>query len=265
MLITMKELRRFTVPPGSLAVWWLGQAGFILKSPGGRLVAIDPYLSDSCTEGSRAIGVDHSRSYPPPMSPGELVGIDMYVLTHSHQDHLDPVTLRDYRNAGGTGPYLAPVETVEKMGALGVSLSDISTTWPNKTHSVGDISLRATFAIPYSGDDLNHVGYLIATDDGPTFYLTGDTSFHEVIGISVAEHKPDVMLTVINGMWRNLSPSEAAALARIIQPRVVIPYHNDLFPDGKMSPHTLRLNLMLHQMGDRYMALQPGVPWVFAK
>ena len=44
MTITMLQLREHRVPAGSLAVWWLGQAGFLLKSPGGvialtRLVA----------------------------------------------------------------------------------------------------------------------------------------------------------------------------------------------------------------------------------
>ena len=36
MKITMAELREFRVPDGALAGWWLGQAGFLLKSPGGR-------------------------------------------------------------------------------------------------------------------------------------------------------------------------------------------------------------------------------------
>ncbi len=129
---------------------------------------------------------------------------------------------------------------------------------------MGDLSLRATFAIPFAGDDLTHVGYLVSAAGGPTFYLTGDTAWHEVIGISVAEHHPDVMLTVINGMWRNMGPADAAALAHLVQPKVVIPYHYNLFPDGSVPAHTLRLNLRLHGMQDRFMTLEPGVPWVYA-
>lgn len=33
---------------GSLAIWWLGQSGFLIKSDGGILV-IDPYLSEHLT------------------------------------------------------------------------------------------------------------------------------------------------------------------------------------------------------------------------
>lgn len=263
-MLTGRNLHNFAVPAGSLAVWWLGQAGFIFKSPAGRVIAVDPYLSNSCEAPARAIGVDHSRLAPPCIAASELAGIDRYVLTHSHQDHLDPETLQAYRNAGGAGPYLAPAETVEKLASLGVERASIVTTWPNHVHEVDDLSLRATFAIPFAGDDLTHVGYLVSAAGGPTFYLTGDTALHEVIGISVAEHHPDVMFTVINGMWRNMGPADAAALAHLVQPKVVIPYHYNLFPDGSVPAHTLRLNLRLHGMQDRFMTLEPGVPWVYA-
>jgi L-ascorbate 6-phosphate lactonase len=42
MELTMAVLREQPVPQGSLAVWWLGQASFLIKSPGGVLVALDP-------------------------------------------------------------------------------------------------------------------------------------------------------------------------------------------------------------------------------
>ena len=35
------------VPNGSLGLWWLGQAGFAFKTPAGRIVYVDPYLSDA--------------------------------------------------------------------------------------------------------------------------------------------------------------------------------------------------------------------------
>lgn len=265
MTMTMTELRRFPVPEGALAVWWLGQAGFLLKSPGGVLAALDPYLSDSCGPATREMGFNFHRAYPPPLPPAELAGIDLYAVTHSHQDHLDPETLAGYRQAGGNGPYLAPAEAAEKFRSLGVPPERVRTVWPNKSHAIGDLTFRATLAIPYGGDDLTHVGYLVSAAGGPTFYFTGDTAYHEVIGISVAERKPDVMFAVINGTFRNLGPADAALLAKQIQPRLVIPYHHDLFPDGRMPPQTLRMNLMLHGMQDRFRELTVGEPWVYRR
>lgn len=262
MKVTMAEWRAFRVPPDSLAVWWLGQAGFLLKSPGGVIAALDPYLSDSCAPATQALGMDFHRRYPPPLPPAELAGVDLYAVTHSHQDHLDPETLEGYRRAGGAGPYLAPAEAAEKLRSLGVPTDRITAVWPNRSHTVGDLTFRAALAIPFGGDDLTHVGYLISAAGGPAFYFTGDTAYHEVIGISVAEHRPDVLFTVINGTFRNLGPAEAAVLAKQIQPRVVIPYHYDLFPDGQMPPQTLRMNLRLHGMQDRFITLTVGEPWV---
>ena len=39
----------YAVPPRSATLWWLGQAGLIVKSPAGALVAVDPYLTNHCT------------------------------------------------------------------------------------------------------------------------------------------------------------------------------------------------------------------------
>jgi L-ascorbate 6-phosphate lactonase len=152
---------------------------------------------------------------------------------------------------------------MEKLVSLGVPQEQIVMLWPNKTYPCGDLTFRAVLAVPFGNDDLTHVGYILSIEDGPAFYFTGDTAYHEVIGITVAEYQPEVMFTVINSTFRNLSPAEAALLARQIQPRWVIPYHYDLFPDGQMPPQTLRMNLMLFEMQDRYRTLTPGMPWVY--
>ena len=82
-----------------------------MKSPGGTLAVIDPYLSNVCKLDGDRYGMDADRRIPAPMTPDELVGVDLYVLTHSHLDHMDPETVPRYREAGGQGPYLAPPET----------------------------------------------------------------------------------------------------------------------------------------------------------
>ena len=106
----MHEVQQYAVPKGAVALWWLGQAGFIIKSPAEKIVALDPYLTNSCKALGEEVGFDMDRLVPPPLSPEDLVGIDLYLMTHSHQDHLDPETLRGYRAAGGQGPYAAPAE-----------------------------------------------------------------------------------------------------------------------------------------------------------
>jgi L-ascorbate metabolism protein UlaG (beta-lactamase superfamily) len=203
------------------------------------------------------------RQVPPPLGGADLLGIDFYVITHSHQDHLDPETLHAYRNAGGHGPYLAPAETIEKLHALGVPNDETVMVWPNKSLTSGDLTIRATFAIPFAGDDLTHVGYLISASNGPTTYFTGDTAYHDILPASVSPHKPDLLVAVINGAFRNLAPAEAARLARQLDVKAVVPCHHDLFPDNCQPPQMLRTNLKIEGIGDRYRPLEQGVVFTY--
>jgi L-ascorbate 6-phosphate lactonase len=262
-MLSPDKLRSHRVPQGSLTLWWLGQAGFVVKSPAGKLVVIDPYLSNSAKAVGEQHGFNLDRLVPPPLAPPELVGVDLYAMTHSHGDHLDPETLAGYRAAGGAGPFLAPAETAEKLRQLGVPADEILMTWPNKTCTVGDLEVRATFAIPFSGDDLTHVGYLVRVDRGCCVYFTGDTAYHELLAISVAPHKPDVLVAVINPAFRNMGPIEAARLARELNVKVAIPCHYDLFPDNSLPPQLLRTNLIVEGIGPRYCQLEHGTPFTF--
>ena len=256
--LTLRHIREHRTLPGHITLWWLGQAGFLVKTPGGQVVALDPYLTNSCKAIGEQHGFNFDRQVPPPMRPEELTGVDAWIFTHSHQDHCDPETLAAARKAGGRGPYVAPPETIEKLHSLGVAPSETVMIWPNKTHALGDLSIRATFAIPLGGDDLTHVGYLLTPQDGPTVYFTGDTGWHDLLADAVAMHKPEVLVTVINPAFRNLSPAEAAQLARRLNANAVIPCHYDLFVDNCQPPQLLHTNLKLQGIGDRYRLLRHG-------
>ncbi len=43
----MKDIKQFDVPRNQVGVWWLGQNGFIFKTPEGTLLSIDLYLTNS--------------------------------------------------------------------------------------------------------------------------------------------------------------------------------------------------------------------------
>jgi L-ascorbate 6-phosphate lactonase len=250
------------VSTGRVALWWLGQNGWIVKSPTGKIVAIDPYLTNACKAVGSTAGINMDRMVPPVLAPRDLVGVDVYAMTHGHEDHLDPETLQPYRAAGGRGPFIAPPETCDKLRKMGVPDSEIVMIWPNKEFTCGDVTLRGTFAIPFGADDMTHVGFIVKLAKGPTLYFTGDTRYHEVLASCVAHHKPDVLVTVINP-FANLDPGQAARLAKDIDAKVVIPCHYDLFPDNSLPPRLLRSNLILLGIGDRYRELKHGKLYTF--
>ncbi len=261
--ITAEELRSYDVPVGSLTLWWLGQNGFVIKSPAGTTLVIDPYLSNSGKATGEQMGLNLDRLVPPPLTPDQMVVVDVYAMTHSHGDHLDPETLAGHRAAGGNGPYLAPAETAEKLEEFGVPTDQIIMTWPNKTHAFGDLRIRSTFAIPYGGDDLTHVGYLVSVDGGPTIYFTGDTAYHELLAIAVRPHKPNVLVSVINPGFRNMGPVEAARLARELDVELAIPCHYDMFPDNSLPPRLFRTNLFVEGIAERYRELEHGKAFTY--
>ena len=41
-----EKIKNLKVEPGSVCVVWIGQAGFLLKTAGGKTIVIDPYLTD---------------------------------------------------------------------------------------------------------------------------------------------------------------------------------------------------------------------------
>ena len=83
----VRQINHLVVPPGQLALWSLGQAGFILKG-GSTVVCIDPYLSDAIArQGGPA------RRFPPPLDPAALTNVQWVFTTHEHEDHTDAETL----------------------------------------------------------------------------------------------------------------------------------------------------------------------------
>ncbi|MBP5761961.1 MAG: MBL fold metallo-hydrolase, partial [Lachnospiraceae bacterium] len=61
----------------SVTLRWLGQMGFIIET-GNMKLCIDYYASP-----------DESRQTPPPVPAEELTGIDVFLGTHDHPDHID--------------------------------------------------------------------------------------------------------------------------------------------------------------------------------
>ena len=61
------EVELTEVPPGCIALWWLYQAGFVVKGPGGTTLRIDPYLSNVV---ERTYG--QPRAVPAPLAPAEV-------------------------------------------------------------------------------------------------------------------------------------------------------------------------------------------------
>jgi L-ascorbate 6-phosphate lactonase len=250
----MREIRATPVDRGTVALWWLGQNGFLFKTAQGTVVATDLYLTDSCVAIAPA-GLDLSRQVPV-LIPPEEIDVDLYVCTHSHMDHADPETIGRLRNRD-TMQFVGPQRTCEVFRECGVEKARIVPVFAGQETGFQDVGIRATFAMPTDDTDLNHVGYVFAFGRGPRIYMTGDTAACELLG-SARKHQPEFLITVINGGFKNLSHDQAALLAAEIGPRAAIPCHYDMFPDNACDPRQFRAALKLRAPEVAYCAPRHG-------
>ncbi len=72
-----------------VALWWLGQAGFLLRY-GKVTIIIDAYLSNALAEKYKGKKYPHQRMMDSPIPMDELRDVDFCLMSHSHSDHMDP-------------------------------------------------------------------------------------------------------------------------------------------------------------------------------
>lgn len=87
----LSEMLDTQVPNHSVAIWGLGQAGVVIKGTGeAGAICIDPYLTFAIEENKP--GTEFVREFAPPLSPEKLAWVNGVLITHYHDDHLDPFT-----------------------------------------------------------------------------------------------------------------------------------------------------------------------------
>jgi L-ascorbate 6-phosphate lactonase len=259
----MESIRAFEVASDGLAIWFLGQNGFILKSAKGPLIGIDLYLTNSCATLFAHLPYRLDRQLPIFIEPEDL-DIDFFVTTHSHDDHADPETIHRFATRG-RAQFVGPWESVEKYKRCGVTESACRILHPNQSIELpGATRITGAFALPTDNTDLNHIGILISFANGITFYNTGDTAHCELLD-SLIPKDVDLCAICINGGFHNLDPLQAACLVRAINPAVAIPCHYDMMINNIGHPDALRTALGLVGSMARMEVLDYYRPWVFRK
>jgi len=231
------ELEQAVPAAGSLNVWWMGQSGFLIKSPRG-LLAIDLYLSDHLTEKYAATDRPHIRMTRAPLQGSDLRGVDLVLASHKHSDHLDPGTLPGLLEASRA--ILAIPEAIRDH-ALGLGLSEkrlVGLDAGDRIERAG-FSVRAVPAAHESLDTDSHgrhlyLGFVIEAE-GLRLYHSGDSVVYPGLSEELGPEPFDVLFLPINGrdasrgVPGNMTAAEAVDLACEIGPRFVVAHHYDMF------------------------------------
>jgi L-ascorbate metabolism protein UlaG (beta-lactamase superfamily) len=233
--------KRGDLLPETIALYWLGQAGFLLESRSVRLL-IDPYLSDSLAIKYRGTAHPHLRMRPPLLSPESLRDIDIVLVTHGHTDHMDPMTIGPVAAANPDCFFVVPSSCAELARSRGVPenrLMEANAFAPLEAAGV------AIHPIPSAHEELaidDHgrllaLGYVIELD-GACFYHSGDCAPYAGLADNLSPFKIDLALLPVNGrdadraasgIPGNFSLEEAVKLAESADFGASIGHHFGMF------------------------------------
>lgn len=259
----MQSIREYQLPADAIAIWYLGQNGFILKDASGPLIGIDLYLTNSCAERFANLPYRLDRQLPVFIEPEDL-DVDVFVTTHSHDDHADPATIRRLKKTSGIR-FLGPFDSMRVYRECGVPVSSCRLIHPGEKVSLGSsTTVQATFALPTDATDLNHTGMLFQFANGIRFYNSGDTAYTERLA-ALLPTDVDICTICMNGGFHNLSPMQAAAIVHALRPRVVVPCHYDMMVNNVGSPEMLRVALDLLGSDAVFFVMKYYEPWLYRR
>ena len=218
-----------------LSIFWLGQAGFALKTNQGKTIIIDPYLSEYVMRSIPQEGLGFKRLMPTPCTPRELKA-DYILISHEHPDHFDVDSIREFMEASQVHVYTnAPV--VAQMAEMGLDMTRVHCLQRN-----APITLEGFELLPTDCDhgemEPEALGFIL--DFGfISIYYSGDTSLSpERLQVAIA-HKPEVAILPINGAYGNLDGLQAARYAAMLQCKICIPCHFWTFPMHHGDPQQI--------------------------
>lgn len=224
-------IRVLTAPAGETHLFSVGQAGYIIKSAGGQLLAVDLYLSE-CVE--RVEGhVGFKRLLPRILDPFELT-IDCLIATHPHLDHFDMDAIPELMSGGKTKLY-ASVDCAAEVARLRMTQDRVTYVKPGDCQVCGDFVLNFVSCDHGTGAP-DAVGVII-TVDGKRIYMAGDTCLRlDRVEEYLAQGSIDVLIAPINGAYGNLNEADCAALSAALNPGLTIPSHYGMFASHGGNP-----------------------------
>jgi L-ascorbate metabolism protein UlaG (beta-lactamase superfamily) len=231
-----------------MKVTWFGHSAFLLQSPGGKSVLVDPWL-----ENPKA-----------PPEAKELTTVDLILVTHGHSDNVGETI----RIAQRTQAQVVSIHEIslyfQKQGVVGaqgmnkggtLSIDGLRVTMVDAKHSSG-LEVRGT-VVP-GGEP---AGFIIEFENGFRAYHAGDTSVFGDMKIIAELYKPSLAILPIGGLY-TMDPREAAYACKLLKPKHVVGMHYGTFPVLAGTPAELKKHLPA-SMRKIVVELQPGQPVSF--
>ena len=207
---------------------WLGHATFVIGTPSGCSVLIDPWFENP--------------SFPE--QDGEPEQVDLILLTHGHWDHFDSVIPQAKKHgccvvcSVEMGHWLKKLgldedQVIEMNKGGTVEACGLQITMTDARHSAGvviDDEYR------YAGEAC---GFVVETENEFRFYYAGDTCVFGDMALIGELYSPTLAILPIGDLY-TMGPREAAKAAHLLGVQMVIPMHYGTFEALHGTPSQLR-------------------------
>jgi L-ascorbate metabolism protein UlaG (beta-lactamase superfamily) len=267
----LQDFKRTLLGQGQVAVWWLGQSGYALKTRS-LLWYVDLYLSEHLTHKYADTPKPHIRMTEAPLHGGDLREVTWVFASHKHSDHLDPETLPALFSANPTACLVLPAALIPHAEGLGLPRPRLFGLRGDDTLTLGELTIHAIPAAHPTFDYDPATGYpflgFVFQIDGLTLYHSGDTLAYEGLAELLRPFQIDLAFLPINGAQAagtppNMNAAEALALAQAAHIRCVVPCHYDMFTFNTVDVRDFEA--LAQAAGQPYAVLQCGEKWLYRK
>ena len=201
----------------TIKVTWLSHAAFLIEAKGATLL-IDPFLTGNSLAPVRA----------------EEVNADYILVSHGHGDHVGD-TISIAKRTGAT--VISNFEIQNWLSAQGVENTHPQHIGGGVDYPWGRVKLTIAqhgSALPDGTYGGNPTGFLLYIE-GKKIYHAGDTGLFYDMKL-IGEEGIDLAFLPIGDNF-TMGPDDALRAVKLIEPKLVVPFHYDTFDVIRQDPH----------------------------